>query len=118
MAKTQAVLQEDPGVPSERRHEPRYRVAVPVILEHGVGWTRDLSATGAYFKYFDKPSPLPQPGTHLHVDFVLEHVDPREPFNVACNGEILRVEQDAAHVGLAVRIAAYRFPPPSPRETL
>jgi hypothetical protein len=33
----------------ERRQAPRYRLALPVELAHGIGITRDISATGVFF---------------------------------------------------------------------
>jgi hypothetical protein len=93
----------------ERRQFPRFRIVLPVNLDDGVGWTRDVSATGAYLDLFDRPHRMPRPGSHIAMELVLEHVNPESPFTVACEGEVLRVEQATAHVGVALRISSYQF---------
>jgi len=103
------VLSSSPLVHAERRQESRYRVVLPVVLEDAVAWTRDVSASGAYVTLRGNSHPLAQEGAHLKLEFVLEHVNPNGPVKLACDGEVLRVDQEAEHVGLAVRITAYRF---------
>jgi PilZ domain-containing protein len=94
---------------SERREWPRFRIVLPVTTENGTGWTRDVSAGGVYVKLFDRPQRLPQPGSHIVMELVLEHIDPEGPFTVACEGEVLRVEQAPAHLGVALRISSYQL---------
>jgi PilZ domain-containing protein len=88
----------------DRRLTPRFRVVLPVTLENGTGWTRDISASGVYFKLFDRPLNSPQEGPRIKFDVVLEHVNPDGPLRIVCQGEILRVEHAPAYVGMAVRI--------------
>ena len=105
---TRIVFITDPTDRPERRQEPRHRIALPVTLEIGLGWTRDVSASGVYFKLFDKQPYTPlERGASITLDFVLEHVYPDSPFKVACEGEIVRIEDAPAHLGLAVRITSY-----------
>jgi PilZ domain len=93
----------------ERRQFPRFRIVLPVNLDDGVGWTRDVSATGAYLDLFDWPNRMPRPGSHIAMELVLEYVNPEGPCTVACEGEVLRVEQATAHVGVALRISSYQL---------
>jgi PilZ domain-containing protein len=88
----------------DRRLTPRFRVVLPVTLENGTGWTRDISASGVYFKLFDRLRNSPQEGSRIKFDVVLEHVNPDGPLRIVCQGDILRVEYAPAYVGMAVRI--------------
>ena len=45
----------------------------------------------------------------IKLDLVPAHVTPDGPLKVTCEGEIVRVDNGAAHVGVAVRIDAYQF---------
>jgi hypothetical protein len=93
----------------ERREFPRFCVVLPVNLDDGVGWTRDVSATGAYLNLFDRPHRMPRPGSRIEMELVLEHVNPASPVKVTCEGNISRVELGAGHVGVAIRITSYQF---------
>jgi len=83
-------------------------MVLPVTLEIGIGWTRDVSASGLYLKLSDKPCRPPEAST-IKLDLVLEHVNPDRPVKVACEGEIVRIENAPTHVGLALRISSYDF---------
>jgi hypothetical protein len=93
----------------ERRQFPRFRIVLPVNLDDGVGWTRDVSATGAYLNLFDRPHRMPRPGSRIEMELVLEHVNPESPVKVTCKGNISRVELAARHVGVAIRITSSQF---------
>jgi hypothetical protein len=93
----------------ERREFPRFRIVLPVNLEDGVGWTRDVSATGAYLNLFDRPHRMPRAGSCIEMELLLEHVNPASPVKVTCEGNISRVELGAGHVGVAIRITSYQF---------
>jgi hypothetical protein len=93
----------------ERREFPRFCVVLRVNLDDGVGWTRDVSATGVYLDLFDRPHRMPRPGSRVEMELVLEHVNPEGPFKVACKGNISRVELNAGHVSVAIRITSYQF---------
>ena len=90
---------------TDRRQARRYRVAVPVELEHGKGVTRDISASGIFFET-DLSYPL---GVTLSFSLVLEHADPGGPVHLQCQGEVVRVKRCEGKVGVAVRFTSYRF---------
>jgi PilZ domain len=90
---------------TDRRQARRYRVAIPVELEHGTGLTRDISASGVFFET-DLSCRL---GTTLSFSVVLEHADPGGPWRLHCQGEVVRVEQRDGKVGVAVCFTSYRF---------
>jgi hypothetical protein len=98
------VLTKDLRTRLDRRQTPRFRVVLPVTLEDGTAWTRDVSASGVYLKLFARPQHLPLEGSRIKLDLVLEHVNRDGPVKVVCQGEILRVEHAPAYVGMAVRI--------------
>jgi len=89
----------------ERRHARRYRVAVPVELEHGRGLTRDISASGVFFE----TGSLFPVGVTISFSLVLEHADPGGPVRLQCQGEVVRVEQREGKVGVAVCFTVYQF---------
>ena len=90
---------------TDRRQARRYRIAVPVELDHGTGLTRDISTSGIFFETDQSCSV----GTTLSFSLVLEHADPGGPVRLQCQGEVVRVEQRESKVGVAVCFTAYRF---------
>jgi hypothetical protein len=90
---------------ADRRQARRYRLALPIELEHGTGLTRDISASGVFF---ETDSSFPVGGT-ISFSLVLEYADPSGPLRLHCQGEIVRVERYEGKVGVAVRFTAYWF---------
>ena len=82
----------------------RYQITLPVELEHGTGITRDASAAGVFFE----TDLLFSPGVSISFSLVFEHADADGPLRFQCQGEVLRVEQHADKVGVAVRLTSYR----------
>ncbi len=89
---------------TDRRQARRYQIALPVELEHGTGITRDASAAGVFFE----TDLLFSPGVSISFSLVFEHADADGPLRFQCQGEVLRVEQHADKVGVAVRLTSYR----------
>jgi len=77
-------------------------VGLPVELEHGKGWTRDVSASGVYFET-DAP---PAVGTRIRFAMVLPY---GTAVRVECVGEIVRLEAHDGRVGVAATITASRL---------
>ena len=100
----------------DRRHEKRVLTALPVILEHGRGVTRNVSGSGVFFECSSSQTRL-TPGAA--ISFSMELDDPRGGAlrlnKVSAKGEILRVEQQAEKVGIAAAITAYKFEPENRR---
>lgn len=92
---------------AEKRQARRFAVMLPVKLDQGNGWTRNVSAAGVLFKLFYDPDPPFLPGSQIRLALVLEHLD--AAVEVECVGEVVRVERAAGHVGVAVRIDSHRF---------
>ena len=89
-----------------RRHN-RVQSEVPVELEDGTsGLTRDISPSGIFFV-----SPgTPQKGQAIR--FTLEFANPADPSGkmlLACQGEVVRVEEAGGRVGVAVDITESRI---------
>lgn len=98
------------GVP-ERRYSTRFHVALPVTLDGASGWTRDVSAAGAFLTFHDRPAQPLDTGAQIRLGLVLEHADPLGSLDVHCEGTVVRVERTADAVGVAVRFDAYQFDP-------
>jgi PilZ domain-containing protein len=93
-----------PGA-ADRRQARRYRVALPIELEHGTGLTRDLSACGVFFE----TDVLFSVGVTISFSLVLEYADYVGPVRLQCQGEVVRVERYEDNGGVAVRFTAYWF---------
>jgi len=91
---------------TERREALRLEVRLPVKLEDGDGWTRDVSASGVYFETDESFTP----GAPIRFSLLLEHVY-LSPFRLECKGEIVRVERHEGTLGVAAAITAYRLLP-------
>jgi hypothetical protein len=89
-----------------RRHN-RVSAAVPVDLDDGSsGLTRDISPSGIYFVGQARP----QKGQPIR--FTLEFVNPADPSGkmlLACQGEVVRVEEADGKYGVAVAITESRI---------
>jgi PilZ domain-containing protein len=90
---------------ADRRQARRYRLALPVELEHGTGLTRDISASGVFFK----TNSSFRLGETIRFSLVLEYADPSGPLRLHCQGEIVRVERYEGTVGVAVRFTSCWF---------
>ena len=91
----------------DRRQAPRIVVALPVELESGKGVTRDVSISGAFFETDQSLSP----GASIGLSMLLEHVDPRGPLRLRCEGLVVRVEPRKSKVRVAVAFEEYRLEP-------
>ena len=91
----------------EHRREQRVRAALRVGLDNNaVGVTRDVSASGIFFETdasFDPGGPI---SFHIEID------TPGGAMVLSCRGEIVRVEQRDAKLGVAVRIVESVLKPP------
>jgi hypothetical protein len=85
---------------ADLRHEERIAVGLPVFFEGGGrGTTRNVSASGVYVETDDAVR------LGLPVKLVIEFTDhPGGPLRVACEAEILRVEERGAGRGIAARL--------------
>lgn len=90
----------------DRREAPRLEIGLPVELERGNGWTRDISASGVFFETDESFTP----GAPIRFSLLLEHVYP-SPFRLECQGQIVRVERREGKVGVAAAINSYRLIP-------
>ncbi len=91
---------------AERREAPRLPIGLPVELDHGQGWTCDISASGVFFETDESLTP----GAPIKFSLLLEHVYPN-PFRLECQGQIIRVERRGGKVGVAAAITAYQLKP-------
>ncbi len=104
----------EPEEPTDRRTAPRLEIGLPAELNHGMGWTRDVSASGVYFETDGSFAP----GTPLTLTLVLTYA--HSPLRLRCEGQIARVEQRDGKIGVAVALTSSRFerhatpPPPTP----
>jgi len=78
-------------------------VVLPVKLEQGEGWTRDVSAGGVFFTTQGALSS----GERNRFTLVLEHVDPNGALAIPCEGQVVRVESQHTAMGVAVRFSFY-----------
>jgi len=91
---------------TERREAARLEVRLPMELERGNGWTRDVSASGVYFETDESFTP----GAPIRFSLFLKHAFP-SPFRLECTGQIVRVERREGRVGVAAAITEYRLIP-------
>lgn len=89
---------------TERRDDPRERLALPLDLGNGLkGITRDVSASGLYFEI---------PGRHElggTLVFEMNLDDARMKFTA--EGRIVRVEHLEGRTGIAVKLVSPRLEP-------
>ena len=98
-----------PTEQSERRAATRHRVPLPITLDDAHSWTRDVSASGVFFTLHDRSTRPPELREHIRFRLTLEHVDPRGPLHVDCEGDVVRIEVGPEAIGVAVSISAYDF---------
>lgn len=89
--------------PQDKRCEERFLLEVPVMLENGMGLTRDISSSGIYFM---TDQPLTEGGT-VKFSVKLEHIRPGKPIQLDCQGQVLRVEAADGKHGVAARISEF-----------
>jgi hypothetical protein len=87
----------------KRSLEERVPAALPVGLDHGTGFTRDISVSGVFFE-IDANYP---PGSE--INFVIELHGPAGKMMFECRGRIVRVEDRGGKVGMAVKIIESRL---------
>jgi hypothetical protein len=93
----------------ERRQAPRFYIALPVTLDNAVGQSRDISASGIYVTFARGAVQQVQPGAAIRLEMAFEHANPDGPFQIACHGEVVRVDRNEQHMGVAASITSYRF---------
>jgi hypothetical protein len=93
---------------ADRRRARRFRVELLVEFDHGTGLTRDVSVGGVLFVTLQRFSP----GDPIECTLIFEHLDPDRPVRLHCRGQVVRVEPDDGHMGVAVAITAYRVAMP------
>lgn len=93
----------------ERRASSRHRLAVPVQFDDARGWTRDVSVLGMFFTLRDGSFRSPEPSEAIRFRLTLEHVDPRGPLHVDCEGHVVRAEGGPEAIGVAVSVNAFDF---------
>lgn len=87
------------------RRFPRFKGAIPVILEHGKGITRDYSTAGVYFLtegYY-------APGEALSFTLLFNHHPDGRSMRVQCQGTVLRTNEEEQKLGVAVKVTAHTF---------
>ena len=83
--------------------EPRYAVAVPVVLPQGTGMARNISTSGIYF---ETELPL-EPGAPLSFSVQFDD-SPGGPMRMQCEARIVRVEKKDGKVGVGAQIGSLR----------
>src|SRR5262245_59607601 len=95
---------------SERRQEPRFQIVLPVMLDDTtVGQTQDVSASGIYVTFRQAVTHSLLLGSSIRIEMLLAHASPDGPVQVACDGEVIRVDRRGEEIGIAARITSYRF---------
>lgn len=87
----------------EKRHEERFALEVPVMLENGMGTSRDFSNSGIYF-VTDQPL---APGGTVKFSVKFEHIRRGKPIQLDCLGQVLRVEPADGRLGVAASISEF-----------
>ena len=83
---------------NEQRSEERVPAALRVSLDGGSGLTRDVSASGIFFETDASYA------SGSHIRFTVDIGTPGGDMVLSCHGNIVRVEQRGAKVGVAVKI--------------
>lgn len=79
-------------------------IEMPVMLENGMGVSRDISQSGIYFM----TEKLLQPGAVVSFSVKLSHIRPGKPVQLDCEGRVLRVEPAGGRLGVAATISEFR----------
>ena len=86
---------------TERRGAPRFSVPILVVLQQGVGRTRNISSTGMYFKTsqcFNKVEDI------LPFGLYFEQSKDDQSWKLNCIGKIIRTESlMTGGIGIAVK---------------
>jgi hypothetical protein len=90
---------------SDRRQAARFRIAIPVELEGGMGTTRDVSLSGVFFETEQSFAP----GEQISLALVLERVSLGRPVRLQCDGRVVRVTPVDRRIGVAVAFSSYKF---------
>lgn len=80
----------------EKRHEERFMLEMPVLLESGSGMSRDISESGIYFTTTRQLVP----GEGVKFSVRLDHLHVR----LDCVGQVLRIEAVDGIFGVAASI--------------
>ena len=84
----------------EKRQDERFAMEMPVLLESGIGISRDISESGIYFLTDRQLAP----GGVIRFSVKLDHVRPGKTVRLDCAGKILRVEPAGGKFGVAASI--------------
>jgi hypothetical protein len=90
-----------PSEPTPVRHErgaDRVEAELLVEMDGAEGLTHNISATGVYFEI----NPAHAPGTKIR--FTVDVVVGEELMKLACDGEVVRVDQLDGTVGIAAKV--------------
>jgi len=82
----------------ERRAHARIPMAQPVFLENATGFTHDVSASGVFFWISGGSYTVGD-----KISFSLEMSRPEGKVMIKCRGVVVRTEQQAARLGVAVK---------------
>ena len=88
---------------SDKRHEDRIPIEVPVTLEAGTGLSRDISRSGIYFL----TEQTMVPGSLVRFSIRLDHIRAGKPLRLDCEGQVLRIEQTSGKYGVAASISEF-----------
>jgi len=88
------------GKLQEKRHEERFMLEVPVMLENGMGMSRDISESGIYFMTDQQLAP----GGVVKFSVKLNHIRPGKSIRLDCQGQVLRIEPAGEGFGVAAII--------------
>jgi len=83
----------------ERRRGERFKVALPVQLNDGIGTTCDISTSGIFFET-ERAYSI---GDIIRLSLNFEHETLR------CEARVVRVEQRNGQFGVAVELKSYVF---------
>ena len=81
-----------------RERAERFQTELPLSVGTQQGTIRNISATGAYFEI----DASHKPGSE--ISFVVDLETPGGKIQVQCQGEIVRVQENASKLGIAVKI--------------
>ena len=83
----------------ERRKGERYKLALPVQLNDGIGTTYDISTSGIFFET-DRAYAI---GETIQLSLHFEHE------TLECEARVVRVEPRNGQFGVAVELTSYGF---------
>lgn len=87
-------------VTQENRREERFMLEMPVLLEGGIGISRDISESGIYFVTDQALTP----GGVVKFSVKLDHIQAGKPVRLDCQGKVLRIEPAGEQFGVAASI--------------